>query len=252
MSMQINFNDNSLTFHSNGRHYTSPQGCFFGCNSWLFRDDIDWKKTAAYEANLFKNKDKVNIEMYAASDGSEGYTKIISLYEHFGYDNSSAAEKFFPIMAYDVDEEILKAANSGLLKTSLVDRINMQVFCENYEDYFAKSDKELEISEDLKLQAEKTLRVKNKLTKNIKFMQGDMFQKISEIKDESNTILMCRNILGYFLDDKIEGFIKMASNVLKKGSLFEIGGHDSRVFNIKSCMENNGFREILKNVYKKL
>ena len=46
------------------------------------------------------------------------------------------------------------------------------------------------IDNDIKLQAEKTLTVKDKLTKNIKFMHGDMFEKIKELKDESNTILM--------------------------------------------------------------
>ena len=250
--MQINFNKITPAFRSTGRFYDSPEGDSFGCNSWLFREDLDWKKNAKYEADLFKNKDKVNIEMYAASDGSEGYTKMISLFEHFGQENSEGAEKFFPIIAYDIDDEILKAARSGLLKTCLADRMNMQMFCENYEDYFEPANKELEIKDDKKLQAEKTLAVKNKLTRNIKFLQGDMFQKVREIKDESNTILMCRNILGYFLNDKIEEFVKLASEVLKSDSLFEIGDHDSKFFDIKTCMESYGFKQVLKNVYKKL
>ena len=249
--MQISINKTNPSFCSNGRFYES-NGDSFGCNSWLFREDLDWKKTAGYEAALFRDKDKVNIEMYAASDGSEGYTKMISLYEHFGEDNPEAAAKFFPIMAYDIDDEILRAARSGLLKTCLADRMNMQMYCENYEDYFEPTDKKLDIMDDIKLQSEKTLKVKDKLTSNIKFIKGDMFQKIKELKDESNTILMCRNILGYFLNDKIEEFIKSASEVLKRNSLFEIGDHDVKFFDINSCMESYGFKRVLKNVYKKL
>ena len=250
--MQISIKNSTPVFCSTGRCYDSADGDSLGCNSWLFRDDLDWRNTTKYEAKLFKDKDKVNIEMYAASDGSEGYTKMISLYEHFGRENPEAAEKFFPIMAYDIDNEILKAAKSGLLKTCLADRMSIQMYCEDYEDYFGPADKKIDIDNDIKLQAEKTLTVKDKLTKNIKFMHGDMFEKIKELKDESNTILMCRNILGYFLNDKIEEFIKLASEALKSNSLFEIGDHDSKFFNIKSCMERYGFKQVMKNVYKKV
>ncbi len=249
--MQINFNKITPAFRSTGRFYDSPEGDSFGCNSWLFRDDLNWKSTAKYEAELFKDRDKVNIEMYACSDGSEGYTKIISLYEHFG-DKKKEAEKFFPIKAYDIDEEILKAARSGYINTCLADRMNIQMACENCEDYFESTDKSLEISDDVRLQAVKTLRAKEKLTDNINFMNGDMFKKITELNDDSNTILMCRNILGYFLNNKIEEFVKLVSQALKSKSLFEIGDHDTRFFDIKSCIERYGFREVMKNVYKKL
>lgn len=251
--MQIGFINNCPTFRSTGRFYDASDGDSFGCNSWLFREDLNWKDSVKYEIELFKNKDKVNTEMYACSDGSEGYSKIISLYEYCGLARKSEAEKFLPIKAYDMDDEILKAANSGYINTCLVDRLKLQVACENYEDYFAPTDKHLEIQdEQIKLQATKTLRAKNKLTDNIKFMKGDMFQKITELRDESNTVLMCRNILGYFLNDKIEEFIKLASQALKQNSLFEIGDHDSRFFDIKSCFERYGFKQVLKNVYKKL
>ncbi len=248
--MKINFGNINPTFSSTGRFYKAKDGDEFGCNSWLFREDMDWKRLANYEIEHFKDKESVNTLMFAASDGSEAYTNIISIYENSK--DKTDTTKFFPIMAYDLDDEIVKVANSGYLKTCLSDRMQLQTEIENYEDYFEKTDKKLEIAGDKGLQSEKTLKVKEILTKNVNFHQGNMFEKIKELKDNSNTILLCRNILGYFLDDKIEEFIQTASKFLKSGSLFAIGDHDSRFFDIKSCMEHFGFKEVFKNLYEKI
>ena len=68
-------------------------------------------------------------------------------------------------------------------------------------------------------------------------MNGDNFALIDDCKNDFN---------------KIEEFIKLASEALKSNSLFEIGDHDSKFFNIKSCMERYGFKQVMKNVYKKV
>jgi len=246
--MQINIMKSNPAFGTTMRYYTTPSGDEFGCNSWLFRDDVNWKRLTEYEAANFADKDKVNIVMFAASDGSEAYTKIISQYEN----NREQAHKFLPITAYDIDSEILKAAKSGLINTCRIDRMMLQMNSDNYNDYFTETDKKLVIPEDGKIQAVETFKAKKILTENVRFLQGDMFQKIKEIQDNSNTVLMCRNILGYFLNDTIERFVSLASDVLKTKSLFVIGDHDSQCFDIKSCMEHFKFREVMKNVYKKL
>ena len=49
-----------------------------------------------------------------------------------------------------------------------------------------------------------------------------MFELLPKIKDEGNTILMCRNILGYFKNPEIESFVQEAGKVLKPGSLLKL------------------------------
>ena len=104
--MKINSINNNLSFGSTNRRYIAKDGEEYGCNSWLFRDDMDWDRLAKYQISHFKDKEKVNTIMFAASDGSEAYTDIISLHE--SPQKNKGIKKFFPIQAYDIDEEILK------------------------------------------------------------------------------------------------------------------------------------------------
>ena len=238
----------NITFQSNGRRYKNSAGEDFGCYTRLFRDDLEWDKLAKYEVDHFKDKDKVNIVMFAASDGSEAYSKIISLFESA----KNCVKKFFPIKAYDIDDEIVNTAKSGYIKASENDVFEIMSRAENIDDYFSKTDKNIEIEGDAIAKRFKTIKAQDKLTSNVNFNKGDMFQEITKIKDESNTILMCRNILGYFLNDKMEEFVKLASDFLKKGSLFVIGNYDREHMNIDELIKKHNFENVFKNVYKKL
>lgn len=229
------------------RQYLSKNGDFMATNSWMFRDDVDWKRLASYEKWHFIDKKKVNIINIACADGSEAYTKIITLKERMGDD----AQKFLPIKAYDIDDEILNAANSGLLNTSQHDRLELQINTENYEDYFGETSEKLIIQGDTELKDKKTMKVKNSLKSAVRFEKADMYDVVKNINDDSNTILMCRNVLGYFEENKVESFVKLVSNRLKEGSLFIIGEHDTKNSQIVTYLGKNGFTKVMENVYKK-
>ena len=249
--MKINPVTNSMNFQSTSRRYTDSNGNPFGCFTMFFRDDIDWKKLSEFELEHFKKKDKVNVVMFASSDGSEAYSKIISLLENPIEQKKPQAKKFFPIHAFDVDDEIVKTAKSGYIRATNYDLGEIISRTNEYTDYFQKSEEKLNIVNDT-TQANLVLKAKAALTDRVKFNKGDMFKEIRKIKDNSNTILMCRNILGYFLNDKIEEFIKLASEFLKKDSLFVIGDYDKNFMDIGSVFKNYGFKEVLKNVFKKI
>ncbi len=246
------------SFKSNSRSYTQWNLDTMNCTTCMFRDDLNWRGFSNFVLKNFNDKDKVNIVMFAASDGSEAYTTIISLLENSD-DKKCSVKKFFPIKAYDIDDEIINAAKSGYINTRSFERMNLLTNCDNYYKYFSNADRPLVINSDpasMNLNNGgycdlKTLKAKRILTDNVKFDYGDMILKLRELKDDSNTVLMCRNVLGYFENDKIEDFVKLASNKLKKGSIFVIGQHDSVLFNIDECLKQNGFEKIMTNVYKK-
>ena len=249
-------NRNNVSFKANRRTYEQDvNDVSMGCYTGLFRGDINWRRLGAYILSHFNNKDKVNLVMFASSDGSEAYSTIISLLEAAGDRKNQIVKKFFPVKAYDYDREILCAAKSGLINLEPDDRMAMQMYCEDYQDYFTDTDKSLFIKNEEKSPSArnvKTMKAKKVLTDNVRFARADMFLKVREIDDEDgNTILMCRNALGYFENDKIEKFIKDVSNRLKTGSLFIVGVHDSVLFDVDSCLKENGFEKVMDKVYKK-
>ena len=246
------------SFKTNTRKYIQHNSDLMGCTTCMLRDDLYWRGFSDFVLKNFKNKDKVNVVMFASSDGSEAYSTIISLLEN-SKDKNETAQKFFPIKAYDIDEEIVKAAKSGYINTRSVDRMNLLMHCEDYYKYFSKTDRQLVIDADpasTNFNNDdycdlKTFKAKRILTDNVKFNQGDMFSKLQELKDNSDTVLMCRNVLGYFENDKIENFVKLASQKLKSGSIFVVGEHDFVLYNLDECLKNYGFEKIMTNVYKK-
>lgn len=238
--------NNNISFKSNLRRYYLPNGKRIKTTTFPFREGVDWNQLAQYEKDHFKNKNKVNIVQFAASDGSEAYTKIISLLE------ANAEDKFFPIKAYDLDSEMVRAARSGLLNLYKVDLINLSRKVSDYHKYFGDSDKKLNILNEKKLSTQRTLEVKDILRKRVEFNFGDMFKIIKELKDDSNTILLCRNILGYFEPEKISSFIKTVSEKLKSGSLFVIGNFDAKYSPVREILNKNKFQEVMQNVFKKI
>lgn len=220
-----------------------------GLYTWMFREDINWLELAKYEAENFKNKDKVNIIQFASSDGSEGYTKILS---HL-ITNPYEAEKFLPIQAYDINERVVAFANTNSLKLSGAD---IKHLIEKGANIIRNFPGAMEFyqqlkTKNLKLDNTSVFQVSEDLTKRIKFNSGDMFEVLPSIKDESNTILMVRNCLGYYTKATVRNFVKTASNVLKNDSLLVVGDLED-MFGTKGTLCKLGFKECLKNVYKKL
>jgi len=247
-TMKISFNPN-VQFCSNTRVYRADDGNPVGTYTRLFRADLDWKKATDFMVKHFKDKENVQILQFGASDGSEAYTQIISLLE-----NHSNVDKFFPIKAYDIDEEICKASKSGLLNINITDQSRFDERRIDFEKYFKKSDKELNIDGDklkdtsIQTKPSKTFKVSKTLTDKVNFHHADMFDILREHNDNSNTVIMCRNVLLFFSDREIDHFTTLAAYKLKKGSLFITGEHDQKT---NLLLEIKGFIRVMPNVYMK-
>ncbi len=240
------------SFGSNGRIYRIPskqEECIdslMETTSWMFRGDISWNGFLKYIKSHFKNTPKVNFLDFACSDGSEAYSTIILLKE-----NLANADKFLPIKAYDIDDEILRAAKSGLINTGIMDRMNIQMFTDVPEKYLIESAKSLSIQKDQLLLKRKikTFEITDELKNSVIFKKGDMYKVLDNYKDKSNTILMCRNVLGHLSNEDIEKFVKLASKKLKQDSILIIGDHDSRNTPIGYILSQNNFTEVDHNIY---
>ncbi|MFQ8627043.1 MAG: CheR family methyltransferase, partial [Candidatus Gastranaerophilaceae bacterium] len=101
------------------------------------------------------------------------------------------------------------------------------------------------MKDDVQFQNQKTLKATSLLKNNVRFNRADMYDVLHNLDDNSNTVLMCRNVLGYFENDKIEKFVKIVSNKLKPESLFVVGDHDTKNSFIDRFLKENGFEKVM-------
>lgn len=236
------------SFRSVTREYHYEGLGQMGNYTWMFRDDIKWLELAKLEIDLFKNEKKVNIIQFASSDGSESYTKIISLLES---KNMNEVKKFFPIEAYDINPEIVNAAKSGYINIDEMDLSLIKENIKNINDYFQASDETFKIEGDTRKFPKRTYIAKEQLQKNVKFNIGDMFNIIQQISQNFSSIILCRNCLGYFPEEKARDFITDIAKKIKENSLFVIGYLEDNK-KIGTILEENNFKKIMKNVYQKI
>ena len=250
-----------VSFGSTDRYYKTSTGKEIGNNTWLFRGDIKWQNLAEFEISNFRHKDKVNIIQFASSDGSEGYTQIMALLEN---KKQKDVSKFFQIQAYDIDDFIIKKAASGEISLAEKDTLQLKKHSIDISKYFTRApfpfnltDSQIQTLENNPYKIigpRDVFKVSETLKSKISFNKGDMFKILPEIKDDSNTIVLCRNILGYFHDEPniLKDFINTAERVLKQGSLFIIGNLDCEITNVESLLLKDSFIKIMKNVFLKI
>lgn len=244
----------SPSFKSNMRMSTTKDGLSMTNVTCMFREDLDWVNFAKFAIDNFKNKDKVNIIQFASSDGSEAYTQIISLLENGDY---KSTKKFFPIISYDIDDNIVNIARTKLLNLDKNDRLKIENNCNNSHQYFSISKTNLNISNHISDPFiiyppinYTTFEVKPILTNKVCFNSGDIFQIAPKIKDDSSTIILCRNMLSYFPKEKILKIVKTFSQNLKTGSLIATGKLEEIAVNY--YIQEHGFEEIMQNVFRKI
>lgn len=253
-----NIYKNSPSFRSTNHTYINKNGLEIGNDSCLFREDLDWKELADYQTRHFKNKDKINVIQFASSDGSEAYTQIMTMEKHVP---EHSRKKFFPIKAYDINKDIVDTANSKLFNIIQSDYQRAKEHNIDITDYFKHSDTWCKTTKDMQMnmnyadlmeEAPETFQVSKKLTEKVKFHQGDMYKVLKETSDNSDSIVMCRNILGYFTNDEVKKFINIVKEKLHQNSLFVIGSFDTMNTNIENILSENGFVKVFKNVFKRV
>ena len=216
-------------------------------------------KFIPYIDNHFKDKAKVNVIFAACSDGSETYSFIIGARENF---KKSDFNKFLPINCYDIDREIIRAADSGYILLNMEDRFELKKQTKNITKYLQKEPYEVLKIQNNNLYTEtgpnsidtyklETYKVHPKIKKHINFEEKDVFDVLESLEDDSNTILFFRNALGHLSDTTARCFAEEASKKLKKGSLLVIGDYDKKWTFIEKHLHENGFTEIMNNVWQK-
>jgi len=245
------YNKKQLNFTSNNHFYLTKNNTPVGTISRMFREDLLWYKLALYEYANFHNTPKVQTLQFACSDGSESFTQAISLLET---PVATGANKFFPIQAMDINYKILEMAKSGLINLSKGDIMRTKNMGVDINKYFEKANQTLIPKELIPVTVNghnyETYKVKPILLDKINFKKADMFEVIKNHKDESNTIVLCRNVLGYYNENEIDEFLELLSKKLKPNSMVIIGNMEVSE-RIDTKLLYKGFAMLTHNIFRK-
>lgn len=236
-----NYNRNNFAFKSTTSFLKTDLGQEIGSNSWMYREDVDWAEAADFEMQHFKDKDRVKIMQFASSDGSESYTKIISLLKQ----NEKEAQKFFPIEAYDINHDVVNAAKSGLINFVAKDFERAEKFKVDLKEFFTEATTTLSIKNDNMYHffniPTTTYRASDNLRNKVNFHSKDMFEVLQEVKDGELPIVLCRNMFSYLDEIDAQRAVNLIGRKMLNGGLFYLGKRDFDTHNISQWLKDAGF-----------
>lgn len=204
----------------------------------FFRDDLDWSGFSYFINKFYKDTKKVNIVTYACSTGKEGYSLALTLKTNL----KENANKFFPIIGKDIDENSIQKAKRGRYKISNQEALKIDKVGDN------NLYRHLEIIDD---GLEKYAFMKDSLKSIVHFAKADMCQDIDSIPPK-NTILLCRNFWGYLSAGEQVSLADKLSKLLDKTCLVGIGSYD-KAYGIEHLLRQRGFHPTeIPNIFRKL
>lgn len=242
-----NFRGSSRLYNDSLLRFETDTNGEISTYTTLFRDDMNWQELVKILEDNFKNKTKVNMYSLACSDGSEAYTMILSLLT-----KSLKPEKFFPIKAIDRDKDIIDFASKYRINLSTNEIYSLENNMIEKDTYFFNKQERIIIpNEQRNFQEEFSYSLADVLKNNVQFVQGDILETIKNIKDEGNTVILCRNVFPYLSVEYHYQVIEKLLENLKPGSFFIIGQYDLQaIFHQK--LEKFGFEKVRQFVYKRV
>jgi len=204
-----------------------------------YKTDGTWGGFCQTIGEHFKNASRVNVYDFACSDGSEAYSLVLSLLDKFPQD----AEKYFPIFAYDIDDEMIKVATSGEIPIYDDDirRFHYNVKNLKESDFYRISFQE-------NSPQPKSFIAKDELKKKVVFEQADIKNALDSI-ESSNSLVLCRNFFPYLTKAEVWEIIGKLRFKLDDSSLVVIGHFDK--FTTYLPLTSCGFEEVCPLVFRK-
>ncbi len=243
MRISLIQNSPSVGFKSNNRRITDKSGgLLYKTTTYFFRDDLDWHGLINLLNNKYRNTPKVNIINHACSNGPEVYSLIIQL----GLSLGKTAEKFFPILAKDINpDNIINAQKGSQIGINNNDLYKISYYTNNNLNRFFSYSPAQSSEYHLALKPRPILKDK------VIFQQGDILQDVSEIQFQ-NTVLLCRNFWQYLKDSNCKFLAQKLGEKMDKTSLLVLGEHDILSSNADKYLAENGFRRLFNRyVYEK-
>lgn len=230
--MKVNFNPiytpRTTSFKSLTREIKDENGyVVYRNNTSFFRGDVDWQNLVTELNKKYKDVSNPKIYCYACSDGSEPYSLALALINRLGKEN---AQKFFPIIAKDIDPLMIKNAKQGRISFFRSDQKKFMHQCPTlkFEDYF-EFDELYNVA-----------KINNNLRKCVRFEHGNLTKDIKKLNLENST-LMFRNVWPYLDDIQQKTLSAEIGKKAKDSTLVMVGHYDNDYSNAIHYLSKEGF-----------
>ena len=228
MISTVSFNyNNRISFGSVERTvYDDKSDVIYRNNSYIFRSDLNWENVID---NITKDRKQRKIYCYACSDGSEPYSIAMGIIAKLGYKN---AQKYFPIIARDVDETMIKSAKSGVINLSLKDFKKIREYEERANINFIKGLKKNNYSSQKNSanydEFELSGIVSDDLRHCVDFGVGDICVDSYDF-DYNDSVIFFRNALPYLPKEKRDMLLATFARNLTDSTAIVIGQYDKQI-----------------------
>lgn len=188
---------------------------------YFIREDLDWNIFANYLVNNFAKPPKLIYE--ACSDASECYALALSLINKLG----AKASDYFPIIARDIDENIIQNPKKGIVGITEMEKMQMQGKFANidFNKYFSRSGNEVfDIETGSGFMYHINDELKNAVNFEVKNLKESSKEKFAE-----PTVIFVRNVAHQMPMKDFLDVIKSYKQNLPHGSLFINGSVENHM-----------------------
>ncbi len=228
-------------FTSTMTHVYDASGNIINCHyTKINRRDINWGKFPVLLSNRYCKQERVPVNLFGSSDGSDVYTLIINLMKTLG----NKAKKFFPILASDISPETVKAANESRILLTAQDL-----------DYIQKMDADRFFERDYneKVQVMREVKffpfkVKNELRDKVDFSVQDVRKAVKE-NNFSDSVFMFRNGWGFNTLEEQNEIAKSLYENSNCKTLVGIGQSNLYKSGASDALQRNNFKGIETDVF---
>jgi len=169
--------------------------------SEFFRNTEQWIYLEKEVLPVICAKKEIKIWSAACSTGDEPYTISMIMKKKF-------PDTAFTLIATDIDEKAILAAKAGVYPPKSITRVPAE-----YKEFFSETaDGKFEVSKDIK--------------RCVTFRKHNLFK---DVYPKNLDLLVCRNVLIYFTEEKKDEIFRMYYQCLSKGGVLFLGNTEQMI-----------------------
>lgn len=233
----------NICFNGNVRALRDTSGKIkYRNNTSFFRPDLNWNMFTEMLIEKYKNVGKVNIYDYACSEGAEPFSLAMLLIKKLGEEK---AQKFFPIIASDIDSEILKNPQNGILKLTRGDVFLIKRLLKKDYNQFIEFNDKFEYNSELNMVV-CDAKIKPILENKVVFSSKNVVEDIANV-EKNNSIVLFRNFWPYLLKSDRTKLADSVSECLGNNSICVIGRYDTHKMRMNKIFKSRGLIRVKHN-----